>query len=48
MGTAGASKVINGATNEIKVRLFQDFSTLRYVTVVGNTSQRELNGFQLI
>ena len=38
LGTAGASKVINGATNEIKVRLFQDFSTLRYVTVVGNTS----------
>lgn len=46
LGTAGASKVINGATNEIKVRLFQDFSTIRYVTVVSNTSQRELEALE--
>ena len=46
LGTAGPSKIINGATNEIKVTLFQDFSTLRYVTVVSNTSQRELEALQ--
>lgn len=39
LGIAGEAKIINGATNEIRVRLFQDFSTLRYVTVVTNNNR---------
>lgn len=39
LGIAGDSKVINGATNEIKVTLFQDFSAVRYVTVVRNDNR---------
>ena len=46
LGTAGDSRIINGATNEIKVTLFQNFATLRYVTVVSNTSQRELEALE--
>ena len=39
LGIAGASKIINGATNEISVTLFQDFSAIRYVTVVRNNER---------
>lgn len=45
LGTAQEAKVVNGATNEIKVKLFRDFSTLRYVTIVRNTRLEELEGF---
>ena len=37
LGIAGEAKVINGATNEISVRLFQDHSALKYVTIIENT-----------
>lgn len=43
LGTAGEAKVINGATNEIKVNLFQDHSALKYVTIVHNTRADEIN-----
>ena len=46
LGVAGGSRVINGATNEITVTLFQDFSSVRYVTVVHNDSFDEIEGFQ--
>jgi len=46
LGVAGSSRVINGATNEITVTLFQDFSSLRYVTVVHNNSFDEIEGFK--
>lgn len=45
LGVAGESRVVNGATNEISVRLFQDFSALRYVTVVHNNSFDEIEEF---
>ena len=45
LGIAGEAKVINGATNEIKVDLFQDFTAIRYVTVVHNTAFDEVEEF---
>lgn len=42
LGVAGEAKVINGATNEIRVRLFQDHSALKYVTIIENTRSREV------
>ena len=33
---------INGATNEIRVKLFQDHSALKYVTIIENTRIREI------
>ena len=47
LGVAGEARVINGATNEIKVDLFQDFTAIRYVTVVHNTAFEEVEGFEL-
>ena len=35
IGIAGESKIINGATNEIKVRLLQNLKALKYVTKIG-------------
>ena len=46
LGIAGGSRVINGATNEIEVNLFQDFSSIRYVTVVHNNSFDEIQQFE--
>lgn len=43
LGVAGTSRIVNGATNEIKIKLFQDFSMLRYVTVVTNVGEGEMN-----
>lgn len=42
LGTVGESDIVNGSTYEIRVRLFQDFSTLRYVTVVNNRDLKEI------
>ena len=42
LGIAGEAKVINGATNEISVRLFQDHSALKYVTIIENTRLSEI------
>ena len=42
LGTAGEAKIINGATNEIKVTLFQDHSALKFVTIVQNTRAAEI------
>lgn len=47
LGIAGASKVINGATNEVQIDLFQDFTAIRYVTVVYNTTFEEAEEFAL-
>ena len=46
LGIAGDSKVINGATNEIRVTLFQDFTALRYVTVVHNDALQEMEALE--
>jgi len=42
LGTVGEAKIINGATNEIEVTLFQDFKTIRYVSVVHNIAFEEI------
>lgn len=42
LGTTGTSRIVNGAVNEINVKLFQDFSTLRFVTVVTNAGREEI------
>lgn len=42
LGVTGKTKVVNGATYEVKVQLFQDFSSLRYVTVVKNKDMFEI------
>ena len=42
LGIAGSSRVVNGAVNEIEVDLFQNFSALRYVTVVSNSGREEI------
>ena len=47
LGVAGEARVINGATNEIRVDLFQDFTAIRYVTVVHNTAFDEVEDFML-
>lgn len=43
LGTTGKAKVVNGATYEIAVDLFEDFGALRYVTIVGNIGKEEMN-----
>lgn len=42
LGITGESKVVNGAVREIKVELFQDFSAVRYVSVVNNYGRDEI------
>ena len=42
LGVTGASKIVNGATYEIEVKLFEDFGSVRYVTVVENKGQVEM------
>ncbi len=43
LGITGDSRIINGSTYEINVRLFEDFGSLRYVTVVENLGKDEIN-----
>ena len=45
LGIAGKAKVVNGATNQVSVSLFQDFSAIRYVTVVHNDAFDEIEEF---
>lgn len=46
IGVAGESKIINGATNEIKVDLFQNHKALKYVTIVSNTRAAEIEAIE--
>ena len=46
IGVAGESKIINGATNEIKVKLFQDHRALKYVTILSNTRSEEIEAIE--
>jgi len=36
IGVTGGSRLVDGSTRQVDVELFQDFSRLRYVTVVEN------------
>lgn len=42
LGVVGESKIVNGATYDIKVTLFEDFGALRYVTIVENLGKGEM------
>ena len=42
LGTTGKSKIVNGATYEIDIELFEDFGSLRYVTIVENLGKGEI------
>ena len=43
LGVTGESRIVNGSAYEIKVRLFEDFASLRYVTIVENLGRKEIN-----
>lgn len=42
LGTIVDSKIVNGATYDIKVSLFEDFSSVRYIAIVENTGKEEI------
>ena len=42
LGTIERWKIVNGATYDIKIKLFEDYSRLKYVTVVHNLDEEEL------
>ncbi len=42
IGITGKSKVVNGATFSIKVKLFEDLSKVRYVTITANNDKMEI------
>jgi rod shape-determining protein MreC len=42
LGVTGGSKIVNGAVNEIEVHLFENFTALRFVTVVENIGRDEI------
>jgi len=42
IGVTGATRLVDGSTRQVDVTLFQDFSTVRYVTVVENLERTEL------
>lgn len=46
LGTTGEARVVNGATYEIAIRLFEDFSALRYVTIVENLGREEMKALE--
>ena len=46
LGTAGDASIINGATNEITVNLFQDYTALKFVTIVRNTRAAEIEAIE--
>ena len=43
LGIAGESKLVNGSLHYASIQLFQDFASLRYVTIVENTDRNEIN-----
>lgn len=42
LGTIEGSKIINGSTYDIDIKLFQDYSAVRYVTLVENLDRAEI------
>lgn len=46
LGTTGKARIVNGATYEINITLFEDFRSLRYVTIVENIGKAEINGLE--
>ena len=46
LGVTGGSRVVNGATYEIDVTLFEDYSALRYITIVENLNKEEIKSLE--
>ena len=46
LGEIGDAKIVNGATYEINIRLFEDFGSLRYVTIVENLGRDEMKALE--
>ena len=46
LGTVGEAKIVNGATYNIKVTLFEDYGALRYVTIVDNLGKEEIKALE--
>ena len=42
IGTTGGIRQVDGSTNEVEVKLFQDFSALRYVIITENLDREEI------
>ena len=42
LGTIKKASIVNGATYDINVTLFEDFGAIRYVTVVENIGDKEI------
>ena len=47
IGLTGTSRIVNGATYEIQVRLLQDMGAVRYVTIVNNDSRTEIDSLEI-
>ena len=43
LGKVKAAEIVNGATYDIQVQLFEDFGALRYVSIVENIGKEEIN-----
>ena len=48
IGVTGGSRLVDGSTRQVDVELFQDFSTVRYVTVVENLERSEIMALEAI
>ena len=46
LGVVKDSRIVNGSTYEVKIRMFEDFGALRYVTVVRNNDKDEINALE--
>ena len=46
IGKAGIARIVNGAANEIEVSLFEDFSSIRYVTIVDGLYTEEIESLE--
>lgn len=46
LGKVRDSKIVNGSTIELGIDLFQDFNSLRYVTIVNNIHEDELKKWE--
>ena len=46
LGVTGEARVVNGATYEIDVTLFEDYSALRYITIVENLNKEEIKSLE--
>lgn len=46
LGTTGDARIVNGATYDIDIDLFEDFGALRYVTIVENIGKEEIENLE--